>query len=516
MTKKQLTRTLVLLLAVILIIPLVACVEPAAPPTDGTSDDNTGDVTTTTSGIITDPVVTASAHPDPIPEEVKFGGSDKPQPVKILYWSDVEHQEFFTEGETGNPVENALFRRNANVEERLGIELIWEGYDGDSDNNAKWNDRMQIIVKDNANEKYQCFAGYSLSVAAAACNGYCSNLLDEACEYLNFEDNTYWPKNLLDQVTFGDNLYFCSGDISANALYMMYVCFVNMDMLETHNLQNPQELVEDGNWTYSRFFKMCENVWEDVDDKSGKSDDDVLGYSTNALHSDPWFYGTGATVASYDANGKLVISPTMSDQGVASAIDNVKKQFKDSNDVMLTENAVHQMAFTNGLRLFMMDRCRVSFKVILANDSTVKYSIVPCPKATAAQENYATLMGNPFTLYGIFAGVGAEEKKVSSAFLEYYAYESYNLVTPALFELSLKLKYVDDPMSARMYDIARESLVFDTGRIFATDVLTNVGGQGLLRGYLNPDKIQSFSRLVPQFGDNINKNLAALQSKLDK
>ena len=122
----------------------------------------------------------------------------------------------------------------------------------------------------------------------------------------------------------------------------------------------------------------------------------------------------------------------------------------------------------------MTDRARVSHKKLAANGD-LHYCIVPCPKYDVDQENYITVMGNPFTLYATF--VKSENKEMASAFIECMASEGYRKVTPAVFELSLKTKYVNDPVSSEMYDIIRANITYDLGRIFSTDLI----GQGDFR-----------------------------------
>ena len=59
---------------------------------------------------------------------------------------------------------------------------------------------------------------------------------------------------------------------------------------------------------------------------------------------------------------------------------------------------------------------------------------------------------------------------MSAAILECMASESYRTVSPALFEVALKVKYAGDNDASEMYDIIRGSNVFDIGRIFNDSV----------------------------------------------
>ena len=62
---------------------------------------------------------------DDLPE-LDFGG----ETVNLLYWSDVENQEFIAEELTGEVVNDAIYQRNTTVEDRLNIRYNWIGTPG--------------------------------------------------------------------------------------------------------------------------------------------------------------------------------------------------------------------------------------------------------------------------------------------------------------------------------------------------------------------------------------------------
>jgi ABC-type glycerol-3-phosphate transport system substrate-binding protein len=398
--------------------------------------------------------------------------------INILAWSDVEHEEFDIAYEdlSGDIVEQSLYDRNSKVEQRLGVTLVFNrNSKGNADNIPAWNSYISTSVSVNARE-FDIIAGYSLAQAQAAVNGYLFNLIDEECVYQDF-DQPWWSELLLKQATFGDALYFASGDISRNALEMMYVCYVNTDLLEEFHIENPQSLVEPGDWTYEKFIELCQGVYRDDGDNiknCTKDTGDTFGYITAGIHVDPWFYGTGASICERNADGKIIESPSFTGERVANTVD-MLTTFLESQFAIYTfdekgKSAVyHQHAFGQGRSLFMMDRARVSHKTLATYYGDTKFAILPCPKYDKDQEDYITVMGNPFTLYAVAADIANPE--MASAFIECFASEGYRKVTPAVFELSLKTRYVDDPISASMYDIIRANVTYDIGRIFSESLI---------------------------------------------
>ena len=501
-----------LLFAVMLISAFASCAEttPNEETTAGASIAETQAAVLTEEVTTADPTLDAHGYlKDALPEDLKFNDE-----ITLLVWDDVEHEEFEIEYDklSGDIVEQSLYDRNSKVEQRLGLKLNFIRVKGNTDNVKNWNAYVGNSVSINAKE-FDIIASYSVSVAKNASSGYLYNMLEDDCEYLDFE-KPWWSELLLEQATFGDNLYFASGDISRNALEMMYVCFVNTTLLEKYNLENPQDLVEKNEWTYAKFIEMCQGIYEDTDGDGTKShakdSGDTFGYMTSGTYADGWFYGSGASICEKNADGDIVASETFKGERVANTVDMLCELFYSSNFGVYATNGggpAHQNAFGQGRLLFMTDRARVSHYRLAPLDFD-DFLIVPCPKYDSDQERYYTTMGNPFTLYAIPSDI--EDPKMASAFIECFASEGYRIVTPAVFELSLKTRYVDDPVSAMMYDIVRANIVYDIGRLFSTDLI----GQSTFRNALANN--QSWGAVAVQATKGLDKAVKKLNSSLNK
>ena len=134
------------------------------------------------------------------------------------------------------------------------------------------------------------------------------------------------------------------------------------------------------------------------------------------------------------------------------------------------------------------------------------------PKYDEAQEGYYTVSSFPYTLYGI--PVDAKDPSMSAAILECLASESYRTVSPALFEVALKVKYASDNDASEMNDIIRGSNVFDIGRIFND----SVGGKtySMFRSCLMDNKdawISTYEKNVKAMTMQFNKVVEKLISE---
>ena len=86
------------------------------------------------------------------------------------------------------------------------------------------------------------------------------------------------------------------------------------------------------------------------------------------------------------------------------------------------------------------------------------------PKYDKDQERHITCVGNPVSLYSIYA-LSKDENR-AAAVLECWASEAYRTTTPAVFETTFKLRLSETSTESRMYDLIRSGVTFDLCRFF--------------------------------------------------
>ena len=110
---KILLRMQTLLLVLCLALPLAACggkTDPGNETSEKTDPPDTGDGLHDSDGYLLD-------H---LPDSLDYGK----EKINILYWNNAPTYEFSTDSDTAlTTIENAVFARNSNVEERLNVVL---------------------------------------------------------------------------------------------------------------------------------------------------------------------------------------------------------------------------------------------------------------------------------------------------------------------------------------------------------------------------------------------------------
>lgn len=416
------------------------------------------------------PETTSLFEDDDIPDTLKINDT-----VTFLYWSDVERPEFFIdENENdGNIVNTKIIERNKKVEERLDVTLEWVGTKGNFNNQKSFVETATNNVA--AGGGYDVFAGYSMTAATLAMNGLTQNLLE--LDHLNFE-KTWWPESLTENATIKGKLFFTSGDISTNMLYMMYATFFNKTLFDDHHsdmtVSDLYALANDGKWTIDKLIELCQGIYRD-DNGNGIVDyDDFFGFETVDLHFDAFFIGSDIGTVVKNADGELTLSSDFTGEKTATLLEKVNNFLHTSGYAFgkgTTSKYSSAQAFLNEQTIFTIDRVYIASGTLKDASDSFKYGILPIPKYNLDQTDYKTCMAFPYTLYSV--SVKARDADAAAAVLECMGSESYRRVTPALFEQSMKIRYAESPDDSVMYDTIKRTVVMDLGRIFTTPLENN-------------------------------------------
>ncbi|MBE6658657.1 MAG: hypothetical protein E7604_09460 [Ruminococcaceae bacterium] len=397
-------------------------------------------------------------EPDNLPEDLDYDGIT----THILGWEGSSNIEFFVEEEDGDIVNDAIFARNRTVEERLNLKLTYTLVPGTYDDRAAWVKTVSqsAMAGDGSND---IVAGYSMCGATLANNRLLIDLTEQ--EHIDF-DKPWWPDSLIKEATCGGKLYFCSGDISTNMIYMLYAIYFNKTMAQNYDIEveSLYELVRSGEWTLDKYIELTEGMYVDLNGDGMKSPEDQFGSTVQGVRSDAYFFSSGLRTTTLDADGLPVLSEDFGGEKTQELLSRLLDCFYAKNDMFFTNDShnIVRDQFLESRALFITND--LGFASQSLRDATVEYGILPLPKYDTAQEDYYTVSSFGYTLYGI--PVDARDAAMSAAILECLASESYRTVSLALFEVALKVKYASDDNASDMYDIIRGSNVFDIGRIF--------------------------------------------------
>ena len=402
---------------------------------------DTGSGETTTEAVVAEtqaPVVETTAEEtlyalDDLAESYNFN-----ETITVYMWKDYTMMEFYAE-ETGDVIDDAIFNRNIAVEDRLGITFEYVEEKGSSSDYENWIKKAENDWQ--ADNSYDIYAGYSRSAPLMTLKGMTVNLLD----YDAFSvEKPWWPAALTTECTINDKLYFCSGDISTNLLWMMIGTFYNKELYNTYfaGEKSPMDMVEDNEWTMEKFFSMVQDIYQD-DGNAKKDDADFYGLVLYETNIDAFQTGAGIISIERDPENGLKISEGWNSQRCADACELVGN-FIDSDGVIYNTSTKIRNIFYEERALFITDRLFIVAGKDTSETGKIEFSygLVPQPKFDTQQESYLTNVGHPFTMYA----VNSQSKKIEAAVttLEALGSANHRTVTPAVFEVAMKVRYTDD------------------------------------------------------------------------
>ena len=396
--------------------------------------------------------------------------------VYVYHWvPDAGLEEFGMESDQINndAVNDAIYKRNSYTEEALGITIDWYKQANSGYRKVKNFVDKLTARKDDIQTPVDIVAGQTRCMPFVMVEG----LLTDLNTYSDSLDlgKAWWPQDVRELHEIKGNLYFISGDISANLLRMMTVLFVNKKMLDTlgHDYTTLMEQVKANEWTLDELISLTTGVYQDLDTATpGPSLGDKFGLVTTYFHSDGLFAGLGYKymIASSKDNEVFRLSNQMVTATSADYVTKMKN-WNETNDFHMDPlEKTYQESFKNGDSLFILHRAWFGFEL---QKTEVQYAVLPTPALDSAQGRYYTTIGNQYTSYGI-CSASLEYDRAAQA-LQTLGYYAKSTTTPALFEVSFQGKFSKDDYTIEMFNIIRESVTFDIGRIYDVYIAGNTG-----------------------------------------
>lgn len=424
-----------------------------------------GQATPDTTATDTTPVDTTSTETEErsgVPTGTVFGG----QQVNILYVPTQAGDEtlFAAEEETGDVLNDEVYRRNLTVMDSLEVELGFLVED-----TGKILDYVRNSVQA-ADNNFDLITGAQFQLVKMINDGLYLNLID--APYID-TTKAWWAGEYIENINIGnDRLYFLTGDITPLFLRWISCCYFNKTVYE-NNYGDPSamyELVQNGEWTYDKVIELTEGLYVDknMDGKTDKGD--MLGYGlfTSAL-ADSMYLNSGASYTKRDADGMPVLEPV-----TELSVKAMEKLY----DIYYTNPACCIYAsdwtvFNNEVTAkFAQDEMLFLFGYFFTSDflrdMESDYGVIPYAKCDETVEGYRALVHNDVSICAVPVTCGIVD--TVSAVMEELAFQGYKNTSPAYYDIVLKGKYMRDStdVAAELIDLIHDIAYTETGYAYAS------------------------------------------------
>jgi len=475
-------KILCLLLIIILIVPaILSCNKPTTITDDVIPDDNAK-----TNESAAEPTeVLRENTPDNLPDGLDFGGAE----LRVLHRNgdngyygdgDIFEVEVFAESENGDIINDAIYRRNNLVEERLNLKIKPIGII-----DASWSKAYDFFkyIKNSVSagdNDFDVILGYAALMPNYAMQNLFLNVND--FPFIDYE-KPWWSLNFKDEMSIGGKCYLLEGDYSLSLLARAMCVYYNKGYAKDLGLENLYQTVLSGDWTLDKMSEISKSAYFDLNGNGKKDSEDRFGTAiTIGTYIDNLWYAFDQPVTVMDSDGFPVLAantPKMAEmvtktydflynnEGVNALVENLEEELNCLNN------------FSAGNILFWPNTL---YKNGMLRATETDYGILPYPKWNKEQDRYMTGAQDNFSIIAI--PVICSNKEFVGAALEALAAESYRRVTPSYYEIALKTKYLRDDESAMMLDIIRDGLSFNFGA-YHTD---SIGDLRLQYRFLMSDK----------------------------
>ena len=445
MNKKKLFRSTTLLLALCMLLScLMACkdkTEDEAPTGDkgeNTYVDSNGWV---------------YVSPD-----VNYGGEE----FNIYTWSATDEWVLeLNEGTT--PIDSKTFYHLSNVEDELGVDFrIAQSVSGG------WGAHTDFIAKVamlSGDDKIDLVCQYSLAAIYGVLQGLYADL--NQVEYINW-NAPYWSQEQQEINTLNGKMFYCTGELSRSVIYNMFAMSFNYDLAAKYSMGDLYDLVDEGTWTVAKMKELSQDVYGDLNTNDVADAGDLYGLVIpEVTYLDPMGYGCDIPLLKTSDIGELEVNQDLYTQYGSDVVEALigLSHNNEGAYLSLANGITYHEAISKNNAVFQVVTVQDIIKRI--NSSEVNYGILPMPKYNEQQENYYTALGMVYNMFSI--PVVAPDCDKSAAVLEALAHDGYSYLTPYLYDQCIKSRYSRRPEDAEMFDILRDGIVYDPGR-----VLTNV------------------------------------------
>jgi hypothetical protein len=392
-----------------------------------------------------------------------YGGRDFTVLVSINALTNVDvWNDFEAEEETGDALNDAVYKRNVYVEEKYNIKIKnfeMEAADGMDRPAAQKMLKNSIAAGDNPYDAAM-LAGYATCNLAAG--GFLMDMNNMAPLDLS---KPWWDQKANRDLMIKNKMFYTSGDISNVVNEATYAILFNKKLIADHGFESPYDLVRRGEWTYDKLAEMGAQIGQDINGDGKMGFEDLYG----ALVWDDTMMGTVNSIGERCAqiNNAGEIELTLRSERVLKSFDTYISFVLDKEHAFMYQREdwsgeKTNAMFENNQGLFYI---QIMELVVRLRAMEVDFGVIPYPKLENSQPNYYSTVSSWHSGF-MCVPVGQDDISRTGALLEAMAAESMYTLKPAYYDIALKGKYIRDEESEEMLDLIFDSKIYDLGWLY--------------------------------------------------
>ena len=357
---------------------------------------------------------------------------------------------YFTDAENGEVINDAVYRRTINIEDRFNVSLEHH------DTGGSWDEVSGAVrISVHAGDK-----AYDLAVAHTfiGLTGLMSNGSLYDWNKLPVVDmaKPWWNSSAKEKLQIGDVLLTAGSDY----IYQRpVVIFFNKEMIADNKLENPYELAKGGTWTWDRLTQHARAVASDLNGDGVFDKSDQYGYAlTIGWQTISVVQSMGLSLTEFDEYGYPRFTPMTTDK-MQTVVEKFYDLLYNGNQTLIIPDEPWMGAlsgvtplFGQGQILYLHSNTELLPEM---RDIEIDFGLLPLPKYDEAQKGYYSMSDTQVLIIPSYI----DDPEMVGVISEALAVESYRYVVPAVYEVTYENKRLRDSESYEIFNLTRSGLV---------------------------------------------------------
>ncbi|MCQ2426688.1 MAG: hypothetical protein MJ070_11195 [Lachnospiraceae bacterium] len=419
-------------------------------------------------------------------------------------WPTRINIDIYAEDFTGDPINDAVYKRNTRLGEAYNFEVEFEAVEA----GELVNKTRQFVSSQE--DVYDLVYILASGVSGLLIDG---SFLDfeNAFKYVDL-DKPYWDQEIRKNLSFLDHTFLMASSMNIIDEDATAGVGFNKQIAKDQMLPNFYEIVNAGNWTFEQVYDQMTSFDGDVNgDGNLTEQDDIYGFLGGDDVFISFFYGAGGRFTEkdeYDLPFYVF--------GEEDNINIILDLFDICYDpVFLNHHAIkngtdpyYRQLFIDGHGLFFwmrMDDARA-----LRGEEAIDFGILPIPKWDETQKEHISMVSRHTT--GYMSVLNSERDPDTVGFImEAMAAASYYDLTYAYYDVTLKTKSTRDDESQDMLDLIFAHRTTDIGDVF------NFGGfTDIMLRYCSQNKTRNIASSYAQYESKIEDAIDKFYDEVER
>ena len=390
---------------------------------------------------------------DDLPEK-DFGGRD----FRVV--THMEGEIFIKEEDRnqGDLIKDAKYARNQAVENRFNINIgvVYKG------TYTEVSDYVQKTVLA-GNDEFDLLMGMAVDTGKLVAKKVFLNWYD--IEYINF-DKPWWAASNKTDLTYNGKCPLAVSDLNFSAITQTWCMMFNKNLASSYEVGDIYGLVLDGKWTLDKMREIVKDVYND-DGNDTRDEHDFYGFvQNNGSSVNTYLWAFDNPVCAKDADGVPQIA--IKTEKINGIVNDLYELLYNTNGVYF--DGSKQNTAGAAVDIFYSKRA-IFAPSSLGSPTDEKFrnfeddiGIIPYPKYDDSQKDYKTMSDGYHSILGI--PKTCKDTEYVGIITEALSAESWKTLTPTLYEIALKTRYLRDNESKEIMDIIIDGRTYDFGYIY--------------------------------------------------